>query len=157
MGVIKTLDDDILVGAPWRLSTSDLMRAMVNLHGPPQTVTLVTMACLGGLYNWLRDRQDQKMEQPEVLPPMWIGIHPPKNLAPERYGAQVQCQPCFLQPYLVVPSKGGQRLRIAMSSHIAGEPSFAISIQNGHKQDGTRVQGIPTLLSEMPKQACVAY
>ena len=32
-----------------------------------------------------------------------------------------------------------------------------ISIQNGHKQDGTRVQGIPTLLSEMPKQACVAY
>ena len=133
------------------------MRAMVNLHGPPQTVTLVTMACLGGLYNWLCDRQDEKMEQPEVLPPMWIGIHPPKNLAPERYAAQVQCQPCFLQPYLVVPSKGGQRLRIAMSSHIAGEPSFAISIQNGHKQDGTRVQGIPTLLSEMPKQACVAY
>ena len=44
-----------------------------------------------------------------------------------------------------------------MSSHIAGEPSFATSIQNGHKQDGTRVQGIPTLLSEMPKQACVAY
>ena len=79
------------------------------------------------------------MEQREVLPPMWIGIQPPENLAPERYAAQVQCQPCFLQPYLVVPSKGGQRLRIAISSHIAGEPSFAISIQNGHKQDGTRV------------------
>ena len=86
------------------------------------------MACLGGLYNWLRDGHEQKMEQPEGLPPMWIGIHPPKNLAPERYAAQVHCQSCLLQPYLVVPSKGGQRLRIVMSSHIAGERSFAISI-----------------------------
>ena len=79
---------------------------------------------------------------------------PPKNLAPERYAAQVQCKPRFLQPYLVVPSKGGQRLRIAMSGHIAGEPIFAISIQNGHKQDGMCVQGIPTFLSEMPTE-CV--
>ena len=88
---------------------------------------------------------------PDMKPSIWTGVQPPKNVAPDRYATSVAPCSAFLQPLLVVPAKNHDRLRFALTSHAAGEPSYTLSIQSGHKNDGTSVQGTPAVLLSSPK------
>eukprot|EP00670_Eutreptiella_braarudii_P021920 CAMPEP_0174352152 /NCGR_PEP_ID=MMETSP0811_2-20130205/9712_1 /TAXON_ID=73025 ORGANISM="Eutreptiella gymnastica-like, Strain CCMP1594" /NCGR_SAMPLE_ID=MMETSP0811_2 /ASSEMBLY_ACC=CAM_ASM_000667 /LENGTH=504 /DNA_ID=CAMNT_0015482057 /DNA_START=215 /DNA_END=1729 /DNA_ORIENTATION=- len=50
-----------------------------------------------------------------------------------------------------------ERMRLAMSTHVAGKPSLTMSAANGKKTDGVAVQPTPTVLSTIPKQAATNF